>query len=182
MEKRYNIGYYTGTFDMFHTGHLAGLKRASEMCEKLIVGVSTDEVVYDYKHKMPVIPFEDRIKIVDSLGCVFRAIPQFDLHNKLDVCKAIGADVLFSSAEYLKESYDDLSKLSQKELDGLERWEEFSKEANENGIDVVFFERVDGISSTQIKETILANSGYQKPNDQMIYSEGEVNDEDYMCQ
>ena len=32
-----------GTFDMFHVGHLRLLKRLSEMGDKLIVAVSTDE-------------------------------------------------------------------------------------------------------------------------------------------
>ena len=156
-EKPYKVGYYTGTFDIFHDGHLGALITASSMCEKLIVGVSTDETVMEYKHHLPVIPFNQRIKIIDNLQCVFRAIPQYDLYNKVDVCKAIGADVLFSCDEYLPETYEDLSALSQKQLDGIERWEKFSEEANANGIDVVFLERSEGISSTLIKERICSS-------------------------
>lgn len=51
--KRYKIGYTTGTFDLFHIGHLNILKKSKEMCDFLIVGVSTDEVVQSYKHKVP---------------------------------------------------------------------------------------------------------------------------------
>ena len=182
MDKMYKRGYYTGTFDLLHSGHLAGLKRASEMCDQLFVGVATDDVVFNYKHKKPAIPFEERIKIVGSIKGVYKAIPQFDLYNKLEICKAIGADVLFSSDEYLRESYEEGHVFTQKELDGIERWEKFSEEANANGIDVVYFQRNEGISSTQIKESILASSGYQKASDQMIYSEGENVDEDNVCQ
>jgi glycerol-3-phosphate cytidylyltransferase len=65
--KKYKVGYTTGVFDMFHIGHLNILKQAKEQCEHLIVGVSTDEVVLDYKHHLPVIPFEQRKQIVEAI-------------------------------------------------------------------------------------------------------------------
>ena len=68
--KRYKIGYTTGTFDLFHIGHLNILKKSKEMCDFLIVGVSTDEVVQSYKHKVPVIPFKDRVEIIKSIRYV----------------------------------------------------------------------------------------------------------------
>ena len=57
------IGYTAGVYDLFHIGHLNLLKNAKGMCDKLIVGVTTDELV-SYKGKHPIIPFEDRIEIV----------------------------------------------------------------------------------------------------------------------
>ena len=50
-KKKFKIGYTTGAFDLFHIGHLNILKRAKELCEFLIVGVSTDELIKSYKHK-----------------------------------------------------------------------------------------------------------------------------------
>ena len=52
--KKYKIGYTQGTFDMFHIGHLNLLHQARELCEELIVGVNTDHLVNEYKHKQPV--------------------------------------------------------------------------------------------------------------------------------
>ena len=65
--KKYKMGYTTGVFDLFHIGHLNILKRAKEMCDYLIVGVSTDELVENYKNKTPIIPYEERIEIVSAI-------------------------------------------------------------------------------------------------------------------
>lgn len=68
--KKYKVGYTTGVYDMFHIGYLNILKRTKEQCDYLIVGVSTDEVVRDYKGKTPIIPFQERIEIVESIKYV----------------------------------------------------------------------------------------------------------------
>lgn len=59
------IGYTAGVFDLFHIGHLNLLKNAKGMCDRLVVGVTVDELV-SYKGKNALIPFEDRIEIVRS--------------------------------------------------------------------------------------------------------------------
>ncbi|MCL2035500.1 MAG: adenylyltransferase/cytidyltransferase family protein, partial [Oscillospiraceae bacterium] len=63
------IGYTSGVFDLFHIGHLNLLKNAKGMCDKLVVGVTTDNLSL-YKGKKPLIPFEDRIEIVRSIKYV----------------------------------------------------------------------------------------------------------------
>ena len=65
------IGYTTGVYDLFHIGHLNLLKNAKGLCDKLIVGVTVDELVR-YKNKRAVIPFEERLEIVRSIKSLTR--------------------------------------------------------------------------------------------------------------
>ena len=70
------IGYTAGVFDLFHIGHLNILKKAKEQCDHLIVAVSTDELVREYKHKNPVICFEERMEIVKAIRYADEVVPQ----------------------------------------------------------------------------------------------------------
>ena len=72
--KQYQLGYTQGVFDMFHIGHLNLLNHAKDCCERLIVGVNSDELVRSYKHKAPVIPEEERRLIVENIKAVDRAV------------------------------------------------------------------------------------------------------------
>ena len=92
-EKQPVIGYTTGVYDLFHIGHLNLFKNAKGMCDRLIVGVTVDELV-EYKGKKAMIPFEDRIEIVRSCRYVDAAVPQYDM-DKLTAARKLGATVLF---------------------------------------------------------------------------------------
>lgn len=136
------VGYTTGVYDLFHIGHLNLLKNAKGMCDKLIVGVTVDELVA-YKGKQSMIPFEDRIEIVRSIKYVDAAVPQYDM-DKLSACKKLGADILFVGDDWY----------------GTEKWQKYEEEFAREGIRIVYFPYTKGISSTQITKALNAVRGH----------------------
>ena len=132
------IGYTTGVYDLFHIGHLNLLKNAKGMCDKLIVGVTVDELVA-YKGKQAMIPFEDRIEIVRSIKYVDAAVPQYVM-DKLAACKKLGAKFLFVGDDWY----------------GTEKWKEYEKQFEAEGIKIVYFPYTKGVSSTKINEALNA--------------------------
>lgn len=137
MQKKYKIGYTTGVFDLFHVGHLNILRRAKEMCDYLIVGVSTDDVCVSRKNHKPVICQEDRCAIVAAIRYVDRVVLQEDM-DKLSAVKKYGADAVFVGSDWK----------------GTPTWNEYEKEFNNVGCEVVYFDHTDGISSTIIREKL----------------------------
>jgi glycerol-3-phosphate cytidylyltransferase len=77
-KSKYRRMYTSGCFDIFHFGHLNILAKSKELCDYLIVGVSTDELIEKEKGKRPIIPFEERMKVVQAIGLVDEVIPQTD--------------------------------------------------------------------------------------------------------
>lgn len=88
------VGYTTGVFDLFHVGHLNILRQAKENCDELIVGVTTDELSESRKGKTPIIPFAERLAIVESVRFVDRAVPQAHM-DKLQAWHDYRFDVMF---------------------------------------------------------------------------------------
>lgn len=132
------IGYTTGVYDLFHVGHLNLLKNAKGMCDKLVVGVTVDDLVV-YKGKKSMIPFEDRIEIVRSIKYVDAAVPQYDM-DKLTACKKLGAKILFVGDDWY----------------GTEKWKNYEKDFEQAGIKIVYFPYTKGVSSTQITKALTA--------------------------
>ncbi|MBP3203629.1 MAG: adenylyltransferase/cytidyltransferase family protein [Bacteroidales bacterium] len=136
------IGYTTGVFDLFHVGHLNLFKNAKGMCDKLIVGVTVDELVA-YKGKKAMIPFEDRIELVRSCKYVDAAVPQYDM-DKLSACKKLGAKFLFVGDDWY----------------GTEKWKDYEKEFADAGIRIVYFPYTRGVSSSQIQKALEMVRGH----------------------
>lgn len=119
-----------GTYDLFHVGHLNMLKRAKELGDYLIVAVSSDAFNLG-KGKVCEIKDVDRMAIVEAIKYVDKVIPETSWEQKIEDVKKYNADVFVIG--------DD--------------WEgkfDFLKEYCE----VVYLPRTDGISTTQLKESL----------------------------
>lgn len=132
--KHYKIGYTTGVYDMFHIGHLNILRRAKELCDYLIVGVTTDDLCYKRKHKYPIISETERLEIIKSIRYVDQAIFQTNM-DKVAAAKKIGADVIFVGSDW----------------ENTPSWLSYEKELKKIGCDVVYLEHTDGISSSILR-------------------------------
>ena len=135
--KKYAVGYTTGVFDLFHIGHLNILKKAKEQCEKLIVGVSTDELVWDYKQKMPVIPYEERVEIVGAIKYVDEVVPQVN-RDKFFAWEGLRFDVMFVGDDWK----------------GSAIFTEVEYKFKQVGVDVVYFPYTIGTSSTILRKKV----------------------------
>lgn len=86
------IVYTVGTFDLLHVGHLALLNHCKSLGDVLAVGVASDEVVNSYKPNVPVVPLEQRIEMLQALGCVDIVRPYYELEY-VSGCKAVNVDI-----------------------------------------------------------------------------------------
>ena len=131
------IGYTTGVYDMFHIGHLNLLKRAKEQCDYLIVGVSTDELVWHDKNKKPIIAFPERCAIVEAIRYVDQVVPQVD-KNKFGAWEKYHFHKMFVGSDWK----------------GSEAWNGFERQFEPVGVEIVYLDYTDGISSTILREKI----------------------------
>lgn len=136
------VGYTAGVYDLFHIGHLKLLQNAKSMCDKLIVGVTVDELV-SYKGKVAVIPFEERIEIIKSLKCVDLAVAQRDI-DKVKAHKKLKFDVLFVGDDWY----------------GDESWERMEDELLQYGAKVIYFPYTSKTSSTKLRAIIDGRLGH----------------------
>ena len=131
------IGYTTGVYDMFHIGHLNILQRAKANCDYLIVGISTDELVQLEKHKTPIIPFAERCAIVSAIKYVDKVVPQ-ENKDKFAAWERYHFDKMFVGSDWK----------------GSEAWNKYEQQFAPVGVEVVYFNHTDGISSTILREKL----------------------------
>jgi glycerol-3-phosphate cytidylyltransferase len=135
--RQYKMGYTTGVFDMFHVGHLNILRQAKELCDYLVVGVSTDELVMEYKNKQPVIPHNERIAIVQGIKYVDEVVNQTN-RDKFSAWEKLNFNIMFVGDDWK----------------GKPLFNEVEKKFNQVGVEIVYFPYTKGISSTLLRDKV----------------------------
>ncbi len=124
-----------GTFDVFHVGHVRILKRAAELGNELIVGLSSDQLNFKKKGRLPVYSQNDRAEIIASLSFVTETFFEESLELKAEYIKQFNADLLVMG--------DD--------------WEgKFDWVKEKTNCEVLYLPRTPSISTTEIIEVVKA--------------------------
>ena len=140
MERKKIRVFTSGSFDLFHIGHLNILERSAALGDELIVGVSTDELIQHYKGMPPIIPFEQRFRIISSLKCVTKAVKQVKLTEVAQLQRE-DIDIVTIGDDWIN-----------KYLEGLEWMKQ------QPGKEVVYFPYTHDVSTTSIKKKIIEST------------------------
>ncbi len=135
-DEKMVIGYTSGVYDLFHIGHLNLLKNAKSLCDKLVVGVTSDELV-SYKNKKAMIPHAERMEIVRNIKCVDAVVPQNDM-DKFKMWERLKFDIMFVGDDWFE----------------TEKWKDLDKKFKSQGVKIVYFPYTQGVSSSLINETL----------------------------
>ncbi|RBP81741.1 glycerol-3-phosphate cytidylyltransferase [Marinomonas rhizomae] len=131
------IGYTTGVFDLFHIGHLNVLKRAKLECDYLIVGVSTDELCMEAKNKKPIIPFQERMEIVEAIKFVDEVVPQVN-YDKEEAWNNLKFDKMFVGDDWK----------------GSDKWNKLEEDFKRLNVEIHYFSYTSHTSSTKLREIL----------------------------
>ena len=129
--------FTSGSFDLFHVGHLNILEKSAALGNELIVGVSTDELIEEYKGMKPIVPFEQRFRIISALKCVTKVVKQVKL-TEIAQLRRENIDIVTIGDDWIN-----------KYLEGLE-WMKAQSDKK-----VVYFPYTPGVSTTSIKKEII---------------------------
>ena len=131
------IGYLSGTFDLFHIGHLNLLRRAKQYCDYLVVGIHKDA---SHKGKDTFISFEERCEIVRSIKYVDKVIPSEKEDCDVYLKGIVNYDFLFVGSDYK----------------GTERFNRYEQIFANTGVKIIYFPYTQGTSSSQLRDALSA--------------------------
>lgn len=135
LKPQVKIGYLSGTFDLFHIGHLNLLRRAKQYCDYLVVGVHKDA---SHKGKEVFIPFEERCEIIRNIKYVDQVIESQSEDCDVYIKGLVKYDLLFVGSDYK----------------GTERFNRYEAYFADKGVSIIYFPYTQGTSSSQLRSAI----------------------------
>jgi len=131
------IGYTTGVFDLFHIGHLNILRNAKLECDYLIVGITTDELSLKEKGRTPIIPFSERMTIVESIKYVDSVVPQVN-YDKIEAWNNLKFNIMFVGDDWK----------------GTKKWNMLDYKFKNLGVKISYFPYTQQTSSSKIRKIL----------------------------
>ena len=137
-------GYVPGGFDMLHIGHLNILNSAAARCDRLIVGVATDDSLERMKGRPPIVPHTERMALVGALRMVDAVVPDLDKRLAWRRCPF---DVLFKGTDWR----------------GTEKGRALEAQIEEVGARVVYLPYTPTTSSTMLRRVLAQEVAARTP-------------------
>ena len=139
-------GYVPGGFDMLHIGHLNILSSAAARCDRLIVGVATDDSLERMKGRAPIVPHIERMALVGALRVVDAVVPDLDQDKRL-AWQRCPFDVLFKGTDWK----------------GTEKGRALETQIEEVGARVVYLPYTPTTSSTMLRRVLAQEVAARPP-------------------
>jgi glycerol-3-phosphate cytidylyltransferase len=133
--------YTGGTFDLFHAGHVAFLKRCQEIAGiagQVIVSLNTDSFIQEYKNKQPICNDQERYDVIASCKYVNQVIWNSGGTDSKPAILSVQPDVIAIGSDWALKDYYKQMDFEQSWLDKL-------------NISLIYIPYTHGISSTEIK-------------------------------
>ena len=131
--------YTAGAYDLLHVGHLRMIQSAAGLGDRLVVGVSTDELITEYKGRPPMIPYDERREIVAALKGVAAVVPQrsldkYEMWERLRFDRWVHGDDWYASDTH----------------------QEYRRRLEAVGVECLFLPYTSGVSSTLRRDALGA--------------------------
>lgn len=139
MSNQQGTVYTAGAFDLLHVGHVRMLQAAAALGQRLVVGVSTDELIMEYKGRKPAVPFEERREIVAAVRGVDLVIPQ-RVQDKFAVWERLRFDTWVVGDDWFES----------------EKYQGYKERLEAVGVTCVFLPYTAGVSSTLRRQALGA--------------------------
>jgi glycerol-3-phosphate cytidylyltransferase len=139
MSRTGGLVYTAGAFDLLHVGHLRIIQAAAALGETLVVGVSTDELIFDYKGHAPAVPYDERRELVAALRGVDAVIPQ-QTQDKVAIWERLRFDRWVVGDDWFDS----------------EKYQEYRRQLEAVGVECFFLPYTNGVSSTLRRRAIGA--------------------------